>query len=154
MKKLIFVALFLLVFSFSFSAHAQQTEKDQVQQVIEQLFDGMRASDSSMVRQVFSEEAIMQTIAQNRDGNIAVHTGNLDRFVNAVGAPKNEKWDERIGSYNIQIDDNLASVWTPYSFYLGDTFSHCGVNSFQLYKSESGWKIFHIVDTRRKDNCY
>jgi hypothetical protein len=47
----------------------------------------------------------------------------------------------------------MAAIWTEYSFYLGDKFSHCGVNSFQLFKDETGWKIIYIVDTRRKEGC-
>lgn len=54
---------------------------------------------------------------------------------------------------NILIDGNLASVWTDYKFYIDDQFSHCGVNSFQLFKGKDGWKVIYIIDTRRKENC-
>jgi hypothetical protein len=37
--------------------------------------------------------------------------------------------------YEVQIDDNLAAVWTEYEFYVGKNFSHCGVNAFQLVKN-------------------
>jgi hypothetical protein len=47
----------------------------------------------------------------------------------------------------------MASVWAPYKFYLGDKFSHCGVDVFQLMKTGDGWKIIYIVDTRRKGDC-
>ncbi|RYZ94279.1 MAG: hypothetical protein EOP47_28140, partial [Sphingobacteriaceae bacterium] len=59
----------------------------------------------------------------------------------------------RITWGDIKIDGELASVWTPYKFYLGDKFSHCGINFFQLMKMATGWKVIYIVDTRRKDNC-
>jgi hypothetical protein len=61
--------------------------------------------------------------------------------------------NEKLNGYEIKVDGDLASAWTPYEFYVGEEFSHCGVNSFQLLKTADGWKIFHIVDTRRKDNC-
>jgi len=60
---------------------------------------------------------------------------------------------KKITFSNILIDGNLASVWTPYEFYFKGQFSHCGVNSFQLVKSNNEWKIQYIIDTRRKDNC-
>ncbi|HUH33176.1 MAG TPA: hypothetical protein VLZ28_04430, partial [Daejeonella sp.] len=59
----------------------------------------------------------------------------------------------RITFDQVLIDDNLASVWTSYQFYIGDKFSHCGVNSFQLVKGKEGWKIVYLIDTRRKENC-
>lgn len=40
-----------------------------------------------------------------------------------------------------------------FEFYIGDKFSHCGVNSFQLVKKDGDWKIFFIVDTSRQSNC-
>ena len=47
----------------------------------------------------------------------------------------------------------MANVWTAYSFYFDGKFSHCGVNSFQLLKEAGEWKIFYLVDTRRKEGC-
>ncbi|MFP3594978.1 hypothetical protein SB689_23835, partial [Chryseobacterium sp. SIMBA_038] len=61
--------------------------------------------------------------------------------------------EERIIIEAIHTDGNLASVFTPYSFYLKGKFSHCGANSFQLVKQNEEWKIQYIIDTRRKDNC-
>lgn len=49
------------------------------------------------------------------------------------------------------MDGPLATAWTPYAFYLGDTLSHCGTNAFQLAKLKDDWKIIQITDTRRKD---
>ena len=36
------------------------------------------------------------------------------------------------------------------SFGLMDNFSHCGVNSFQLFNDNGQWKIIYLIDTRRK----
>ena len=47
----------------------------------------------------------------------------------------------------------MASVWTPYEFYFNGTFSHCGANSFQLFKEDNQWKIIFLVDIRRRENC-
>lgn len=74
-------------------------------------------------------------------------------FLQAVGAPREEVWDERISNLQIQIDGPLASAWMDYSFYRGDAFSHCGVNTMTLLREEDGWKIFAISDTRRRTGC-
>ena len=47
----------------------------------------------------------------------------------------------------------LASVWVPYEFYLGDKFSHCGVDAFHLARFEDGWKIIGLADTQRREGC-
>lgn len=155
MKSLIKCLLVpLLLFLANSIVHAQYTDDEHdVKRTIEQLFDGMRAGDSSMVSGVFFADAIMQTVAQNKDGETVIRNGNLDGFLKAIGTPKDEVWDEQILNYEIKVDGNLATAWTPYKFFTGEQFSHCGVNSFQLAKFEETWKIFSIVDTRRTSNC-
>ena len=59
-------------------------------------------------------------------------------------------YEERISDYQVRIDGIMATVWTPYEFYLNDEFHHGGVNAFQLFRGEEGWKIVSISDTRRK----
>jgi len=145
--------IFLLLLGSVASAQTKDLEKtESVKKVINQLFDGMRKGDSGMVSSTFSTGMIMQSIS-NRNGETTLKTDKPDGFLKAVGTPHSEVWDERIKFDQVLIDDNLASVWTSYQFYLGDKFSHCGVNSFQLVKQKSGWKIVYLIDTRRKDNC-
>ena len=153
MYRILYLLTFSILLFIPNLTQAQTQDVKDVQATIEQLFDGMRASDSAMVADAFTKDAIMKRVTSNQQGEVVVNTGNLASFLNAIGSPKNEIWDERIGSYDISIDGNLATVWTPFEFYRGDNFSHCGVNSFQLVKKDGDWKIFFIVDTNRQTNC-
>jgi hypothetical protein len=150
MKKLLLLGFFCLPIFCT----AQSASENEVIAVIKQMFDGMRKGDSTLVRAVFEASARLQTTYTGKDGKPGLRTEtSIDGFVKAVGTPHPQVFDERIKSYEVRIDDNLATVWTPYEFYLGTAFSHCGVNAFQLFKSDKGWKIIHIVDTRRKQGC-
>lgn len=146
MKK-IFV---LTIAFFSYQMSFAQSEEMAVQKAIEVMFDGMRAGDSAIVHSVFTNEALMQTIVNNSHGEVQLRTGSLENFLKSVGTPHDKIYDEKILSYDIKVDGEMASAWTPYEFYLGKDFSHRGVNSFQLAKLEGKWKIIYIVDTRRK----
>lgn len=116
------------------------------------MFEGMREADSSAVSQVFDPEARMLTIVES-EGKAQLREGSLARFLEAIGTPHEEIWDERISRYQIHVDGPMATAWTPYRFYRDSLFSHCGVNAFQLYQSEEGWKIIQVTDTRRPDHC-
>ena len=35
----------------------------------------------------------------------------------------------------------IATVWTPYDFWIDGKFSHCGIDAFDLVKTDEGWKI-------------
>lgn len=150
MKKIITLTFALLpVVAFT----QEQPEREAVLNVIRAVFDGMRTGDSASMRPLFHPDIRMQTTYIDEEGNPKMVEGSLDRWLDGVGQPKEEAWDEKIWSYDVQIDQNLATVWTDYTFYLGDKLSHCGVNAFQLFKDEDGWKIFQITDTRSKENC-
>ncbi len=151
-------AIHILFFIFCISlgkinAQKFEAEETAVKATITNLFDGMRTSDSTLIRKAFATKSIMQTIVTTKEGKAAIRTESVDGFIKSISAPHPEKYDERIVFTKVLIDGNLASVWTDYKFYIGDKFSHCGVNSFQLFKGEEGWKIIYIIDTRRKEGC-
>jgi len=142
----------VLVCLLGFPAFSQTPEQE-VEAVIRSLFDGMRQKDATKVADAFSTEGLMQTVLQKPEGTTVGSNAVADFVKRIASTPEGTTLDERILSYHIRVDGNLASAWTPYKFYVNDTFSHCGVNSFQLVKMASGWKIVYIIDTRRKEPC-
>ena len=150
MKKLIFILTLLFYCNISW---AQQTDIAAIKQTINNMFNAMRKSDSTLLRSTFAKGMILHNIGKAKDGATAMITESPDEFVKSIGTPHEGIYDERITFSDIKVDGELASVWAPYKFYVDDKFSHCGVDVFQLMKTASGWKIIYIVDTRRKDNC-
>ena len=144
---------FLFCVSFSTRAQTPAAETVAVKQTIAGFFEGMRRGDSTLVRRTLAPAAVFHAFGGKPGQPPTLQVESINGFLKAVGTPHPKVWDERISFANILIDANLASVWTPYEFYLGGTFSHCGYNSFQLVKLADGWKIAHIIDTRRKEKC-
>ena len=123
--------------------HFSENEQE-ILDVVLTLFDGMREGDSAKVHSVFRPEADLYTSYINNEGNPILSNNKLQKFLDAVGTPHGKIWDEPIWDTKINIDNNLASLWTKYAFYLGKEFSHCGVDAFILNRDENGWKIFHF----------
>ena len=154
MKFKCYFILGFLVLTLAANAQEQvSVDEKAVLAVINQLFDGMRAGDSSMVSATFYPGATMFTSFTNKEGQPELKKGDLDRFLMFIGSPHDKVLDEPIWDTEIQIDGNLAQVWTKYAFYLGEEFSHCGVDAFQLTRTNKGWKIFHLTDTRQREGC-
>jgi len=149
MKKILIIGLVII----SNNLFAQQTDTLAIKQTINTLFDAMRKGDSTLLRSVFSKDMVLQSVSNDKNGKAVLSAENADGFVKAIRTPHVSVYDERIVFDGIKIDGDLASVWAPYKFYLGDKFSHCGVDVFQLMRTVGGWKIIYIADTRRKDNC-
>ena len=148
--RLLLTSVFFFIAS---AAAAQEAERDSVVAPLGRLFDGMRAGDSTAVRAAFHPTARLLSVVQDSAGAFAVRETAVDRFVEAVGQPHEAVWDERIGAVDVRIDGGMATAWVPYAFYLGDQFSHCGVNAVDLVRTSEGWRILHLTDTRRTSDC-
>jgi len=135
------------------STASAQTAEDSVKAAVNKLFTGMRNADAQMVRESFAENAVLHTITRNKEGKLEVKNEPVSEFADFVGQVKKDSADERISFETIKIDGPMAIAWTPYNFYFNGSFSHCGVNSFQLVRYEGVWKIQYIIDTRRRAGC-
>ena len=150
MKKVLAISLLLITSSRLF---AQQTATDSVKQTINALFDAMRKGDSTLLKSTLTKDMILQSVSNGKNGEAILTNESGANFAKAIGTPHSQVYDERIVFDVVKVDGSLASVWAPYKFYLGDKFSHCGVDVFELMKTADGWKVIYAVDTRRTGNC-
>lgn len=143
---------FAILFSVFVSAQANEVD---VKNTINLFFDAFHKQDSVQLKAVATNTVILQTIGADKDGNTVVKTESYSDFIkNIVSIPEEVNFKEKLTSYTIKIDGDMANAWTEYEFWLNGKFSHCGVNSFQLFKDNGEWKIIYLIDTRRKKGCY
>ena len=152
MKKGFTILAVLIISKMSAQSIQQPSDIAAIKQVINTQFDAMRKGDSTLLRSVFPKGMLVQ-ISNDKNGKAILSTKSADDLAKVVGTPHPLILDERIIYDMIKIDSDLACVWTPYQFYLGDQFSHCGVNVFQLMRTADGWKVISIAYTKRKENC-
>ena len=95
--------IFTILTFISTTAFAQSDEIA-VKQAVDKLFEGMKKSDTAMIRSAFSSSPVLQTIAKNKEGKIRVVTEALDSFLVSVGSPHKEVYDERIKIDVVKID--------------------------------------------------
>ena len=150
MRKAFLLAGFVL---FTVTNSRSQTTVDSIKATIINLFAAMRSSNGRSFGRLFTDSAIMQTVARDKTGEANVKTEKLIDFANIINSMPKGAADERINFEVVQVDGLLATVWTSYKFYLSGQFSHCGVNSFQLVRQAGQWKIQYLIDTRRKQGC-
>lgn len=134
------------------SATSAAAERD-VMAVVNALFDGMRKADSAMVRPLFHAKARLISVDLRSEGRPALIEESVEGFIQSIGRPRSELYDERISNAKTTIDGSLASVWTDYKFYRDTTLTHCGIDHFLLVKESGAWKIMELSDTRRTVGC-
>nr|WP_321224383.1 nuclear transport factor 2 family protein [uncultured Psychroserpens sp.] len=149
MKHYLLCITFLIT-SFTFS---QSSEKENVKLTIQHFFEGFHNQDSTSILRTVHKDIKMQSISNFENSVNILNTTQFEDFLaSIISIPKENTFREEILDYKIMIDGSMAHVWTPYKFYFNDKFSHCGVNSFQLFKAKDTWQIIYIVDTRQR-NC-
>ena len=153
MKKILLL-LALSVSATAIKAQGQEAEKQAIKKVIETFFDGLHKGDSTILKSTMHSSIKIQTTATNREGKKMLKTESRQQVLTNIANKKPEDtYLEKLLSYTIKVDGNLASVWTPYEFYYNGNFSHCGANSFQLFNNNGNWEIIYLVDMRRRQNC-
>ncbi|AXT19854.1 nuclear transport factor 2 family protein [Flavobacteriaceae bacterium AU392] len=147
--------LLIVTFCFVTTLQAQNTkEEKEVKAAIDTFFEGFHKGDTLLMKSVMKGDFTTQTAFKNQKGENILQTGDSSQLVNAIAnRPADQKWDERLLSYSIQVDGNMANAWTPYEFWFNGEFRHCGVNSFQLFNDNGQWKIIYLIDTRRREGC-
>lgn len=145
------ILFFAVTVACSAQVDAQRADQEAaIEEAVNDLFDAMRAADSAGVRAAFHPDATLQSVTREDDGEgYMLGATPVEAFVQGVGGD-HPVYDEQISDLQIQVDEGLATAWMNYSFYMGDEFSHCGVNAFQYVLTDEGWKILHVTDTRRK----
>jgi hypothetical protein len=143
------VALLVL---FIPSHAAAQAPEQQVLEVVERLFDGMRGADTTVMRSTLHPDARLIATG-TRDGGPVVREVPLSQWLGFV-ASSESVLDERLHEPEVRVADGLASVWTFYTFEVDGELSHCGFDAFQLAMTPDGWQITQIADTRQEESCW
>lgn len=116
--------------------------------VVQGLFDAMSTHDVQAARGLFTSDAMLITL---RPDGSAVSIP-YEKWLEHLGTSK-DKWLERIWDTKVLEHGSIAVVWGDYDFHLNGNFSHCGVDSFDLVKTQAGWKIAGIMFTTEKTGC-
>lgn len=144
--------LVLLLFLAAVPAQAgPREERREVLAAVQRLFDAMAARDqSALMAAVIPDGRI--TSHRVRDGQVIVRTSGWAEWAQQVAAAT-QTLEERMHDPQVRIRGSLATVWTEYSFHFNGTFSHCGIDLFDLAKVDGRWRVLNISYTAETEGC-
>ena len=147
MKLLIAFTIAILITTFAFGQTAN--DKDDAIAVVNRLFAAMKAKDAEQIRSVFSVDGQLIAIDKPRDGKGPSKTRVLtgEAFATMIASNKGADYIEQMPSPEARVSGDLAVVSGRYTFHLGDKLSLCGTNTFNLVRTETGWKIANAAST-------
>ena len=149
-----FLSLLIIFLTATFPVKAQnilptnKTNDVQAVAVIDKLWEAMRTKNADAIRALFTPEGQLVTVSKPRTGEepskTRVFTGA--DFAKMIAAGTGE-FIERMPQPEAKIFGDAAIVFGRYTFHVGDKFSHCGTNTFNLVRTADGWKIANGVST-------
>ena len=122
-----------------------------VLEVIQELFDAMAARDPEAAEAVLLPEGYFIS-HREENGERVLSTVSHEEFLASMAEWEEEPL-ERIWDPLVMVHGGVAVAWTPYDFWWGGEFSHCGVNVFSLTDTPEGWQIASIVYTVERTGC-
>lgn len=60
---------------------------------------------------------------------------------------------QRLVDPAVEIDGDIAMVWSPYVFTVNGRVEHCGSEHFDLVRESGAWKVLNATWSERNINC-
>lgn len=130
---------------------ATPAARDSVLAAVERFFAILRTRDTAGLRRALSTRAAWTTASYGARGPVVARRPASADI--AMLAGETEPLNERLTGAVVRVDGDIALVWGPYRFEIGDRLSHCGYDGFRLVREEGRWLLEGGVYTVRPEGC-
>ncbi|MXX72365.1 MAG: nuclear transport factor 2 family protein [Gemmatimonadetes bacterium] len=123
-------------------------EREAILSAVQGIFDALAAGDGDILREIMHPDVLMHSVERTADGTRSSSTSTRDQLIARLEG-SGEVLTERMWDAEVRVSGDLAMVWTPYDFYVGDDLSHCGADALLLTRNQDeSWTIIALSWTR------
>ena len=135
-----------------FFCTALADERQAILETVDKFFLAIETKDRELLESILVPDSLNISSFEKPDGEsdlTITDYGSMISMLTRQGREAKERaWDE-----TILIQGHIAVFWAPYDFHVDKKFTHCGVDSFQLVKTDERWLISNASWTRETQNC-
>jgi len=128
------------------------TEEAGVMAPIEALFAALAARDGQALLAQVRPEGGATAVEEKADGSRSIRRSSWSEFAAGL-KPGPERYAERLTDPAVDIDGDIAMVWSPYVFTIDGRVAHCGTDHFDMVREAGRWKILNITWSKRTTGC-
>ena len=151
MKRIISIAT--LVFAAATISLGQTDDKKAVLGVVNQLFTEMAAANPQGIVDLHTgADSQLAAVRKTKDGKVRLDMIGRDGF-SKFFTDKTAVIKETMYDPQVIVDGDWAMVWGRYVFWVSGKVSHCGIDQFNLVRTEAGWKIANGASTIDPGAC-
>ncbi|MDQ0836413.1 nuclear transport factor 2 family protein [Sphingomonas faeni] len=131
---------------------AVMTEEAGVMVPIDALFAALAARDGQAILAQVRPDGGATVAEEKPDGTRSVRRTSWTEFAASL-KPGPERYAERLTDPAIDVDGDIAMVWSPYVFTIDGKVAHCGTDHFDMVREAGRWKIANITWSKRTTGC-
>ena len=134
------------------AAAETQGDAPAVLATINNLFAALTARDRARALTFFRPDGAAQAVVERPDGTRAYRHMTWPQFLAGI-EPTGPRFVEALFDPAVEVDGDIAMVWSPYTATVDGRLIHCGVNHFDLVREDGRWRILNITWTQRTTGC-
>ncbi len=112
----------------------------------------INARDPTPAAEAIRPDALAVAAVERPDGTRTVRRTTWREFSAGI-RPGPERHEERLGDPAVEVDGDVAMVWSPYIFSVDGKIDHCGTDHFSLVRENGRWQIAAITWSQRSSGC-
>lgn len=120
------------------SATALAQNEAEVLAVADEALARISQDDSAGLAALMIPEAMIYVGVKGEDGSYSVRTRTYE---DTRDRPIESDLEERGWDPTVHVSGTIAIVWYPYDIYVDGAWSHCGVDIFNMIRTNDGWRI-------------
>jgi hypothetical protein len=162
MRRLLFLGTAIILAACGGSQQAavttattpQNTDSVAVASSVLQFYQGFQSSDTAAMRRTMASNMRLQ-FNQDRNGQSVTRDVPVDIFFSSIAGAKqrNEAVTVQHGSPVVRLTGNVATVTVPYLHSRNGRPWQCGVDTWQVIRVPSGWRITSLLETQKQSGC-
>ncbi|HPW65534.1 MAG TPA: hypothetical protein PLY32_04130 [Salinivirgaceae bacterium] len=144
------ITVFIIMFVSFVSLNGQNlSTHDKIQQTIDTFIEGLNTKDTVLLKKTVDPNLGLLTVFHDGRKNI-VAAETMEMFINSL---TKKTYRREQAECTIETNDIIATAWCKYVCYDDTKISYCGINAYQLYRTNKGWKILQITNSRQSFKC-
>jgi hypothetical protein len=155
MRNVTCIGLASAGFLFS-GAVANADDRADALDLMERAFDAVATLDPDDWNEIVVPEGRLLSFRPKKDGapgELEIRSSSQAESLEGLDGTSQgflERWTEEPV---VMVRGPIASVWGEYEFRVNGEFSHCGVNTLHLAKTDGTWRIVNWTYTVDFDDC-
>ncbi|MDB4915016.1 MAG: hypothetical protein JWM95_2660 [Gemmatimonadetes bacterium] len=138
-----FLVALVLAHAAAAQAPSVDAESKAAMAVADSVLGALSSGNTAVLARLVLDSAVVGGVGL-RDGVERLSLRSWALYVNRKGP---STFTERGFGASAHVQDRVAQVWMPYDLYTGDKWSHCGVDTFTLMKSDGRWRVASLIYT-------